>query len=79
MDTYQNGLVAGYIALDDGDVLETVVLLAERNETEVSICSGHINFDTRLDEFLVGESVGDEVANRYELKPPLTAALAELG
>ena len=44
VDTDENGFVLFPRALDEGDVLHVVVLLAEGDEVEMAVFRGHVHF-----------------------------------
>ena len=61
VDTHQNRFVRFPRTFDEGNVFQTVALLAEGDEAEVTVTGRHIYFFTLFHEAFVLETIGDEV------------------
>ena len=59
-------------------MFQSVALLAERNDVEMSVGSRHVGFHTSLHERLLLEAISDEVANADNLEVVLFCHLLEL-
>ena len=66
---HQHGLVGFPFTLDKGDMLQSVALLTEGDDAEMSVSSGHVCFYTLLHKAFALQTVGDEVFNLDEFQP----------
>ena len=78
VDAYEDRFFFVPFTLDERHVLQSVALLAERDEVEVAIAGGQLHFLADLDEALSLQAVGDEVADGDDLHAPLLGFLLEL-
>ena len=75
---HQHGFVFGPRAFVEDDVFQSVALLAEGNDMEVSVGCRHVGFYATLHERLLLEAIGDEVANADNLQIVLASHFLEL-
>ena len=61
MNAYEQRLIGLPFALDEGDVLQAVVDLAEGDELEMPVLRGQVNLIAHLDDFFGAQAVGNQV------------------
>ena len=76
--THQNRFLRGHVALDQGNVLQAIALLAERNQAEVPVEGRHIHLLALLHNRLLLQAVGDQVSDRNQLDIVLVSHLTQL-
>ena len=76
---HKNRLVGLPFSFDEGNVLQAVGYLSERNQSEMSVCGRHIDFRPFLDERFLFETVGDEIAYRDDFDTELPGFFEQLG
>ena len=59
--THQDGLIGSPFALNQGNVLQAVVDLAERYELEMAVLCGQIDFVAHLNDLLGAQTIGNQV------------------
>ena len=67
------------IAFDDGDMFQTVVFLAERNQPEMAVGCRHVNLGAHLDRQIATQAIVDKVTDGHELQAPFVGLFAKLG
>ena len=77
MDADQHRLGTADVALDDGNVLQPVALLAERDETEVAELCGHVHLFALLHNRLLLQAVGNQIGDRDEFDVIFVGHLAQ--
>ena len=79
MYTYEDRLAIGDVTLDQRDMLETITLLLEGDEAEVTPLRGHSDLFTTLYDALRAEAVGDEILDGDDLQAEALSDLPQLG
>ena len=77
--SHQHGFILLPLAFDEGDMFQSVALLTEGDDAEVSVSCWHISFHTFLHQALTLQTVGDEVFDLDEFQSKLLGLLDELG
>ena len=77
--SYEHRLVGGPFSLDEGDMLQTVALLTEGDDTEVSVSSGHVCLHAFFHKAFALQAIGDEVFDLDEFHVELLSLFDELG
>ena len=77
MHPYKHRTSIAYITLDQSHMLQTVVFLAERNEAEISVKSGHAHFLTLFDKQIVLKPVRNKISDAYQFYSPFVGTSAQ--
>ena len=79
MYSYKYRLVFLPFALDECEVLQTVALLTEGDESEMSVFGRHVHLFANLDERLFLQTIGYHILDGDDFHVPLLCQLHELG
>ena len=79
MYAHKHRISVGHITLDQSDMLQSVVFLAEGNQMEETVVGGKVDLFATLHYGVVFQTIGDEVADGDKLESPLVRASAQFG
>ena len=79
MYAYEDRLFLLPLTFDEGEVLQSVALLAEGNQAEMAVVGGHVNLFADFDERLFLQAVGNHILDADDLHVPLLGMFQQLG